>query len=451
MSHRFALGDAAKAAVLPLLEAARKDLKSAEAKLMQTPAPAIQLPADHYAHPGAPTEWWWNIGTLQAGDRTFGFEINAASFAGQGGYAFTQVMVTDVTNKRHLQQTVMFIGDQFNCADWAESDSTKDWYVALGSASNIFSGIQVTNAGSGYTSAPAVTISGGGGQGAVATATLNGSGGVATIQLWSAGKGYTSEPTVTISGGGGSGATAKAFHSYVSMNAKAGDPTQNMSVKALMVDAATQSVVTFDLTLSQQGLPFLVLGSGVLPIPKTCGTPLQTKNFYYSLTRLQASGTITIGDETFQVTGVTWMDHEYGAFASGGKPIKWILQDMQLDNGVCISNFTLDEPQEGVATKSIATVQYPGKETVWVLSTTKPSKPWTSPISGKTYFMQLDVTMHKDLIPWWPNATLTVTSLIESQEFPSAGGSVYEGVASVTGEFNGTPVTGTAWNEQALP
>ncbi|WP_137034491.1 hypothetical protein [Klebsiella pneumoniae] len=69
--------------------------------------------------------------------------------------------------------------------------------------------IAVTAGGSGYTSAPTVEIAGGGGTGALATATV--SGGVVTkISVLYRGFGYTSAPTVTISGGGGSGATATA-------------------------------------------------------------------------------------------------------------------------------------------------------------------------------------------------------------------------------------------------
>jgi predicted secreted hydrolase len=448
MLRRFALGAAAKALYMPDPLNARGGLKTGASPPPPLGGPAICMPADHYAHPGAPTEWWWNIGTLRAGERTFGFEINAASYAGQGGFAFTQIMLTDVSNKRHFQRTTSCLSGVFNCAHWAESDPTKDWFVALGCPSNRLSGIYVTNPGSGYTSAPTVKITGGGGQGASAAATLDASGGVASIGLWKAGEGYTSEPTVTLAGGGGSGAAAKAFHSYVKMNAAAGDPTQNMAVKARLVDEATQTVVVFDLTLSQQGPPFLVLGSGLIPVPLTCGSPLQTNNYYYSLTRLQASGTISINGETLQVTGVTWMDHEYGAFAAAGQPVRWILQDMQLDNGVCISNFSLNEPELGKETVSIATVQYPDSPSIWVLTTTKPGKPWKSPVTGQTYFMELQVKMQRGLVPWWPDASLTVTSLIEPQEFPLAAGPIYEGVALASGVFNGKKVSGTAWNEQ---
>ncbi|MDM4507471.1 right-handed parallel beta-helix repeat-containing protein [Klebsiella oxytoca] len=67
--------------------------------------------------------------------------------------------------------------------------------------------IAVTAGGSGYTSAPTVEIAGGGGTGALATATVSG-GSVTKISVLYKGFGYNSAPTVTISGGGGSGATA---------------------------------------------------------------------------------------------------------------------------------------------------------------------------------------------------------------------------------------------------
>lgn len=80
---------------------------------------------------------------------------------------------------------------------------------------NVVKHITITNGGSGYTSAPAVTINGGGGSGAAAEATISG-GAVTAITITSpgtlttAGPYYTSAPTVTITGGGGSGAMATA-------------------------------------------------------------------------------------------------------------------------------------------------------------------------------------------------------------------------------------------------
>ena len=59
----------------------------------------------------------------------------------------------------------------------------------------------------GYTSAPSVSFSGGGGTGAAGTAVLT-NGRVSSITITNAGSGYTSAPTVTIAGSGGATATA---------------------------------------------------------------------------------------------------------------------------------------------------------------------------------------------------------------------------------------------------
>jgi predicted secreted hydrolase len=89
----------------------------------------IELPRDHYAHPDAPTEWWWHIGTIRSGDRMFGFEINATRNSNNPDfpYWFSQIMVTDVAAKRHYHRTTL----QLLQLDWAESDPDKDWYVSL--------------------------------------------------------------------------------------------------------------------------------------------------------------------------------------------------------------------------------------------------------------------------------------------------------------------------------
>ncbi|MEI6273613.1 MAG: hypothetical protein WCQ03_09095, partial [Phycisphaerae bacterium] len=67
--------------------------------------------------------------------------------------------------------------------------------------------ISVNNGGAGYTSAPTVTITGGGGTGAIATAILTGSA-VTSVTIDNPGTGYTSAPTLTFSGGG---ATKQAY------------------------------------------------------------------------------------------------------------------------------------------------------------------------------------------------------------------------------------------------
>lgn len=452
LHRRFFLKSALATAVLPMfgLEGCGGDSEIVTNGPVPVPpsASVLRFPLDHYAHIGAPTEWWWHVGTLKAGERTFGFEICASSFI-RSGYAMTQVMLADVSKNRHYQRTTPYFPPLvFNPDTWAESDVNKDWAVRLGDASNYLSSIEIIDSGSGYTSEPSVTISGGGGMLAVAKAVINANGTIAAILLLSPGAGFTSEPTVTIVGGGGTGARARAFHSYVTMQAPRNDPTQNMVVKSLLIDQATGDQVDFDLTFSQEGSPFIVWGTGETKAGSG-SNPLEENNYYYSLTRLHASGSISVGGERFEVSGVTWMDHEYGAFGSDAHPVKWILQDMQLDNGVCISNYSIGDTTQLSLNKTVqakATVQRQDGTTYFESSTITPiGRTWTSPVSGVTFFMQLRVE-----IPSF-DATFIITSLMDSQEFPVHGGSsVYEGVARAEGTFEGRSVSGTAWSEQAL-
>jgi hypothetical protein len=69
--------------------------------------------------------------------------------------------------------------------------------------------IDMSTGGTGYTGVPAVEIKGGNGTGATAKAVVV-SGVVTSIEILSKGQGFDAAPTIRISGGGGSGATATA-------------------------------------------------------------------------------------------------------------------------------------------------------------------------------------------------------------------------------------------------
>jgi len=88
--------------------------------------------------------------------------------------------------------------------------------------------VNVSNGGSGYTSAPAVSITGGGGNGATAKAFVSG-GKVIRIKVLNEGSGYTSNPSIAISGGGGSGALASPLLSRRGISKPDLTPSQTAS------------------------------------------------------------------------------------------------------------------------------------------------------------------------------------------------------------------------------
>ena len=135
-------------------------------------------------------------GAMQYFDLT---SLSGGNIAAAGTFSSSGVSLAQ------YQNTNVFIGDP--------SKGLYSWdganLVAIGSVGII----AVVNPGSGYTSAPNVTISPPnqtGGKQATAVAGTTTSNTVSYIVLTNAGSGYTSQPTVTISGGGGNNATAIA-------------------------------------------------------------------------------------------------------------------------------------------------------------------------------------------------------------------------------------------------
>ena len=99
--------------------------------------------------------------------------------------------------------------------------------------------VTLTDGGSGYTSTPTVTISGAGGTGATATATVA-AGSVTGIRLTNPGSGFLAAPTVTIAGGAGSGATATA--SIETEGVDLGDQSPTFSEASLRFQTARVTI-----------------------------------------------------------------------------------------------------------------------------------------------------------------------------------------------------------------
>lgn len=130
------------------------------------------------------------------------FLLSVTSVACANNILVSNVSLTGRDVSAGVNNASNFIKIKFNLS-W---ENSWRWNSSAGSISYI----GVISGGSGYTSAPSVSFSGGGGFGASATATVSG-GKVTGISITNAGSGYTSLPTISFSGGGGSGATAAAY------------------------------------------------------------------------------------------------------------------------------------------------------------------------------------------------------------------------------------------------
>lgn len=215
------------------------------------------------------------------------------------------------------------------------------------------------------------------------------------------------------------------------------------TVRASFTDSATATPITFNLTMHQSVPPLLVFGTGVLLNADPHGTtPLTKNNYYYSLTDLQTSGVVTIGKEKLNVVGITWMDHQYGAWSF---KLRWSLQSAILDNGYRLMSFSptntvIAENQPYV---SNVTILFPDGTNQYTSGVTTPRGPLFVSTEGVTYFTVVDLHI-KDV-----DASLRFTSCLPDQEFKGSS-PVYEGIAKATGTWGGAKVEGTAWIEQSL-
>lgn len=108
-----------------------------------------------------------------------------------------------ITMKEIKSTDVAFVTDR---VDWV---SGQIWDMYDDQYSDEVQGVNLISGGYGYSDPPTVTISGGGGTGAVAVPVID-NGVIVEINMVNRGRGYTSTPQVTITGGGGEGASATA-------------------------------------------------------------------------------------------------------------------------------------------------------------------------------------------------------------------------------------------------
>ena len=194
-----------------------------------------------------------------------------------------------------------------------------------------------------------------------------------------------------------------------------------------------------DLTLRARKAPAIHGENGVSVKAPVAGYA----SHYYSMTRMEASGTIN-GQ---RATGPAWMDHEFGSSALRENQQGWDWFSVQLDNDAELmlyiirkSDGTPDVTSSGSLVTSDGRVIHIRREQMRVTALAK----WKSPKSGATY----PVAWRLELPAF--NVSLTVRPVMNEQELITHGSTnitYWEGACDVSGTFGGTPVRGEAYVE----
>ena len=173
------------------------------------------------------------------------------------------------------------------------------------------------------------------------------------------------------------------------------------------------------------------------------GSETGNASYYFSQTRLESTGFLKIDGQTFEVMGLSWMDHEFSTSALGADLVGWDWYSLQLNNQSELMLFTLRDAEGNIS--SFSSGNY--------LSST-----------GENYFLDrsnfeiqvLDNWKSKNSGAEYPSAwrisipelelTLEITPYIKDQEL-LVSFIYWEGAVMISGDISGSPVSGSGYIE----
>ena len=176
------------------------------------------------------------------------------------------------------------------------------------------------------------------------------------------------------------GAQAEPFRVWVDDWEAQGEGATGLPVRL----RASEGDTAIDLTL-EGGKPVVLQGERGL---SRKGAEPGNASYYYSLTRMPARGSVTVGGRRFEVTGLAWMDREWSTSALGAELAGWDWVALQLDDGRELMFYRLRRKDGGADRFSAgAIVDSAGGARALSLDdvTLEPVDAWTSPRSGARY------------------------------------------------------------------
>ena len=200
---------------------------------------------------------------------------------------------------------------------------------------------------------------------------------------------------------------------------------------------ATMAHYSLQLTLQGAKPPAIHGGTGLIQYG------IFGYSYYYSRTHMQVTGALIDHDQTIAVTGLAWMDHQWGDFittAGGG----WDWFSVQLTNDTEYMIYFLRDAQgkivQTVGTRIAATGQTTDLTNIPIAE--QVTGHWQSPATRVVYPAGWVLTL--------PEGTLAITPALANQELVTAqttGNTYWEGDCHISGTLNQQAVTGDGYTE----
>jgi predicted secreted hydrolase len=136
-------------------------------------------------------------------------------------------------------------------------------------------------------------------------------------------------------------------------------------------------------------------------------------SYYYSVPRLAAEGSVTVGERTFAVTGSAWMDREWSTSSLEPGVVGWDWFALELSDGSSLMFYRLRTVDGGSSSYSSGSwIGADGSRMKLGVSdvTLTPIDHWTSPATGVRYPIAWRMSLEE------PSLTLEVRPYLDEQE-----------------------------------
>jgi len=206
---------------------------------------------------------------------------------------------------------------------------------------------------------------------------------------------------------------------------------------------AADDMIALELDLSPEK-PLVIHGDNGI---SRKGTEAGQASHYYSFTRMATAGKLTIGKESFDVTGTSWMDHEFGSADLGKDLVGWDWFSVQLDNQTELMLYRLRRADGSAAPVSSGTFidrNRKGHHLTIEEVTLEPLSYWTSPASKARYPQKWRLTIPSQQL------SLELTPRMAEQELATTKSTqvtYWEGAIEVSGVAGEAKVKGHGYME----
>ena len=170
-------------------------------------------------------------------------------------------------------------------------------------------------------------------------------------------------------------------------------------------------------------------------------------SYYYSATRMVTNGSLTLGQQNFKVSGLSWMDREWSTSALSEMQAGWDWFGLQLSDGRDLMLYqlikksgNLDDNSSGTLVEENGSSKFLNSDDFVITNLDH----WKSNISGTKYPSKWRIKIPDQEID------ITVMPYFRNQEF-NAVVRYWEGATSVKGVSNNRDVTGSGYVEITRP